>query len=53
LSPKEAKQIKTSVERGRQLGDDNWVQQTARQPSLESTLRHRGGQPKHGNGNEE
>jgi putative transposase len=53
LNPREAKQIETSVERGRPLGDDNWVQQTARRLSLESTLRDRGGQPKHENGNEE
>lgn len=46
LAAVEEKRIATSVDRGRPLGNDQWVIQTARRLSLQSTLRQRGGQPK-------
>ena len=36
------KQMRLCVERGRPLGEDDWVRQTARILSLDSTLRDRG-----------
>ncbi len=46
LCGQDVRRIETSAERGRPLGDDAWVQQTANKLSLQSTLRPRGGQPK-------
>jgi putative transposase len=42
----ERKRIQQSMARGCPLGEETWVNQTAKQLSLESTLRSRGGQPK-------
>ena len=46
LPAKEHKRVEHSVNRGCPLGEEDWMRQTAEQLSLQSTLRHRGGQAK-------
>jgi len=42
VSEKEAEQLKRSIARVQPFGDAGWVETTARQYNLESTLRKRG-----------
>ncbi|MDZ4851770.1 MAG: hypothetical protein SGI77_20980, partial [Pirellulaceae bacterium] len=42
LSKKELAAVQLSAQRGRPLGDDNWVESIARRLNLESTMRPRG-----------
>jgi len=42
VSEKEAEQLRRSIARGQPFGDAGWVETTARQYNLESTLRKRG-----------
>ena len=42
LSEKELAAVRLSAQRGRPLGDDNWVESIARRLNLESTMRPRG-----------
>jgi len=42
VSEKEAEQLKRCIARGQPFGDTGWVETTARQYNLESTLRKQG-----------
>jgi len=42
VSEKEAEQLKRCITRGQPFGDAGWVETTARQYNLESTLQKRG-----------
>jgi len=42
VSEKEAEQLKRCITRGQAFGDAGWVETTARQYNLESTLKKRG-----------
>jgi putative transposase len=42
LSDKELAAVRLSAQRGKPLGDEGWVESTARRLNLESTMRPRG-----------
>ncbi len=46
LDAKELGRLRTSIERGRPYGDDDWVKQTVSELKLEHTVRPQGRPPK-------